>query len=108
MRLTAQRILTIGAIGTIVTLCPVIASAASADAGKAVFMTKCKTCHGEDGAGNPAIAKVMKVEMKQLGGESDGDIKTAVTAGTGKMKPVTGVAGADLDSVIAYVHTLKK
>jgi mono/diheme cytochrome c family protein len=96
------------AIGTLVSLSPVIASAASADAGKAVFTAKCKTCHGEDGAGNPAIAKVMKVELKALGGESDADIKTAVTAGTGKMKPLAGVAGADLDNVIAYVHTLKK
>jgi mono/diheme cytochrome c family protein len=98
----------IAAIGTLLSLSPIVASAASAEAGKAVFTAKCKTCHGEDGAGNPAIAKVMKVEMKQLGGEADADIKTAVTAGTGKMKPVAGVAGGDLDNVIAYVHTLKK
>ena len=39
---------------------------------------------------------------------ADADVKTAVTRGTGKMKPVAGVAGADLDNLIAFVHTLKK
>ena len=28
--------------------------------------------------------------------------------GTGKMKPVAGVAGGDVDNIVAYVHTLKK
>src|SRR5271165_5120900 len=102
---SGMRNLPIIVVGTLLmSLCPVAASAASADAGKAIFSTKCKTCHGEDGAGNPAIAKVMTVEMKPPGGASDADIKTAVTTGTGKMKPVAGVAGADLDNVVAYVH----
>ena len=96
------------AVAALASLSPVIASAADAAAGKATFTAKCKTCHGDDGTGNPAIAKVMKVELKPLSGASDADIKTAVTAGVGKMKPVAGVAGADLDNVTAYVHTLKK
>jgi hypothetical protein len=36
------------------------------------------------------------------------DVKKIVTEGQGKMKPVAGVAGADLDNVVAYVHSLKK
>lgn len=75
--------------------------------GGAIFDAKCKACHGADGQGNPAIAKMMKVEMKPLG-ESSADIKKVVTEGQGKMKPLTGVAGADLDNVVAYVHSLKK
>jgi cytochrome c len=59
--------------------------AADSAAGKAVFDARCKSCHGPDGQGNPAIAKRMKV----------------------KMNPVTAVAGADLDNVVAFVHTLK-
>jgi mono/diheme cytochrome c family protein len=84
------------------------AAAASAKDGEAVFTAKCKNCHGADGTGNPAIAKMMNVTMKPLGSQTEAEVKTAVTAGTGKMKPVTTVAGGDLDNVIAYVHTLKK
>jgi mono/diheme cytochrome c family protein len=84
------------------------AAAASAKDGEAVYTAKCRNCHGADGSGNPAIAKMMNVTMKPLGAATDDAVKTAVTAGVGKMKPVAGVAGADLDNVIAYVHTLKK
>jgi len=84
------------------------AVAASATDGAAVYAAKCKNCHGADGSGNPAIAKMMNVTMKPLGAEADADIKTAVTAGVGKMKPIAGIAAADVDNVIAYVHTLKK
>jgi mono/diheme cytochrome c family protein len=80
--------------------------AASAKDGEAVYTAKCKNCHGVDGSGNPAIAKMMNVTMKPLGSASDADVNTAVTMGVGKMKPITGVA--DLDNVIAYIHTLKK
>jgi mono/diheme cytochrome c family protein len=84
------------------------AAAASATEGAAVYTAKCKNCHGVDGSGNPAIAKMMNVTMKPLGAETDAEVKTAVTAGVGKMKPIAGIAAADVDNVIAYVHTLKK
>jgi len=84
------------------------AVAASATDGAAVYAAKCKNCHGADGSGNPTIAKMMSVTMKPLGAQTDAEVKTAVTAGVGKMKPVAGIAAADVDNVIAYVHTLKK
>jgi mono/diheme cytochrome c family protein len=84
------------------------ALAADAAAGKAVYTAKCQNCHSADGTGNPKLAPVLKVEFKPLGGFTDAEVKTAVTAGFGKMKPVASVTGADLDNVIAYVHTLKK
>jgi cytochrome c5 len=40
--------------------------AADSAAGKAVYDKACKSCHGADGAGNPAIAKMMKVDMRDL------------------------------------------
>jgi mono/diheme cytochrome c family protein len=91
----------------ILALCSTGAWAADAAAGKAVFGTKCRSCHGANGEGNPSIAKMMKVEMKPLG-ESSADVKKVVTDGQGKMKPVTSVTGADLDNVAAYVQSLKK
>lgn len=90
------------------TLLPLGALAADAAAGKATYDAKCRNCHGADGSGNPAIFKMMKVDQKAIGSQTDAEIKTAVTTGVGKMRPVAGVAGGDLDNVVAYVHTLKK
>lgn len=91
----------------VLALCSTSAWGADAAAGKAVFAAKCRACHGAAGEGNPNIAKMMKVEMKPLG-ETSADVKKVVTEGQGKMKPIGGLAGADLDNVVAYVHTLKK
>ena len=87
--------------------------AADAQAGKAVYDRSCKGCHGPDGAGNAAVAKMMKVEMKDLKlsdvqAMSDDDIKKVVMDGKGKMKPISSVTGANLDNVAAYVKSLKK
>jgi mono/diheme cytochrome c family protein len=88
-------------------MCCAGAWAADAAAGKTVYGTKCKSCHGPEGDGNPAIAKAMKVEMKPLSATT-ADVKQVVTTGQGKMKPVASVTGADLDNVVAYVKSLKK
>src|SRR5579862_536123 len=81
------------------------AFAADAKAGAAIYDKSCKSCHGADATGNPGVAKMMKVEMKDLKAVPDADIKTAVTQGKGKMKPVTSVTGGAVDDVIAYVHS---
>ncbi len=87
--------------------------AADSTAGMAIYNTKCKTCHAADGNGNPGMAKALKVEFKPLSGAavqdmSDADLKGVITNGKGKMHAVAGVAGADLDNVVAYVRSLKK
>jgi mono/diheme cytochrome c family protein len=87
--------------------------AADVKAGQAVYEKSCKSCHGVDGTPNPAVAKMMKVEMKDLKSPevqalSDDDIKKIITAGKGKMHPVSTVTGAALDDVVAYVRSLKK
>ena len=87
--------------------------AGSAAGGKAIFTKSCQGCHGANGQGNPTMAKMLKAEMKPLGGaevqgKSDDDLKKVITQGSGKMKPITGVAGKQVDDVIAYVRTLKQ
>lgn len=87
--------------------------AADAKAGEAAYEKSCKTCHGTDGAPNPAIVKMMKVEIKDLKSAeiqamSAADIKKVITDGKGKMKPVTGVTGSAADDIAAYVKTMKK
>lgn len=86
---------------------------AGADEGKEIFTKSCKACHGADGQGNPAIAKMMKIEMKPLSSpevqsHSDADLKEIITKGKGKMKPVTSLNAKQVDDVIAYIRTLKK
>jgi len=88
-------------------------AAGDAKAGKAVYDKSCKACHGATGAANPNIAKMMKVDMRDLSSSdvqsmSDSDMKQIITEGKGKMKPIKSVAGKDLDHVIAYVRSLKK
>lgn len=84
-----------------------------ATAGKAVFEKKCATCHGKEGEGKEAMAKMMKVEMKHLGSKEvqakkDADLTKDITEGVGKMKPVKGLSDADTANVVAYLRTLKK
>src|ERR1043166_4380372 len=95
---------------SLIPVAAVTATAADAKAGQAVY---CKSCHGPDGTPNASVAKMMKVDMKDLKSAevkamSDDDVKKIVTEGKGKMKPVKTVSGADLDNVAAYVRSLKK
>jgi mono/diheme cytochrome c family protein len=97
---------------TLATLSTGASFAADAKAGEAVYARACKSCHGADGTPNPAIAKMMKVDMRDLKSPavqalSDADIKTIITAGKGKMHAVASVTGPAVDNVVAYVRTLK-
>ena len=88
-------------------------AAADAAAGKAVYDKSCKSCHGPEGAGNPGVAKMMKVEMKHLGSKevqakSDDDLQAAITKGFGKMKPIAAVSGDQAAAVVAFMRTLKQ
>jgi mono/diheme cytochrome c family protein len=75
--------------------------AADAAAGKAVFDSKCKMCHGAEGAGGA-------MDKASIAGASEAATKAAVGSGKGKMKAMPAVKGADLDNVAAYVASLKK
>jgi len=104
------------AIGTLVCSAAIATcafAAADAKAGKEAYDKSCKSCHGAAGVANPAIAKMMKVDMKDLGaaevqGLSDDNLKKVVADGQGKMKPIKAVTGKAADDVIAYVRTFKK
>ena len=101
---------------TLVTLVGVASLAVGSgnpQAGKAVFDKSCKTCHGADGQGNPAIAKMMKVTMRGLDSrevqsKSDAVLKKDIVEGTGKMKPVKGLSDNQLADVVAYIRSIAK
>jgi mono/diheme cytochrome c family protein len=84
---------------------------AGAAEGKAVYASKCAACHGANGEGKDAVAKMMKVEMKPLSSKevqsmSDADLKKIILEGKGKMKAQT-VSPKQADDVVAFVKTLK-
>ena len=88
------------------------AQAANATAGKAAYNKSCKSCHGADGTANPAVAKMMKVDMKDLKSPdtqamSDDDLKKIITDGKGKMKPVASASASAAD-IVAYIRSWKK
>src|SRR3954468_3458883 len=101
-------------IGSVVALVGINSAwGADADAGKAVYASKCKTCHGVGGEGNPGMAKVYGVTIAPLSSDevqkmSDADLKKVITQGKGKMKPPAGLSDADVDNVIAHIRSLKK
>ncbi len=104
---------TILAIFSLAALSTCAVYAADAKAGQAVYDKSCKGCHGADGTPNAAMAKAMKVDMKDLKSPevqamSEADLEKVVTMGKGKMHPVASVTGASVSDVIAYVKTLKK
>ena len=86
-------------------------AAGDAAAGKAAFLKKCASCHGQAGEGKDTIAKTLKVEIKHLGSKevqskSDADLKKMATEGTGKMKPVKDLDDKTTDDIVAYLRTL--
>ena len=88
-------------------------SAADAKAGQAIYDRSCKSCHGPDGTANPSIAKMMKVDMKDLQSAevqamSDDEIKKVITDGKGKMPAVKTVSGPALDNLVVFIRSLKK
>ncbi|HLH00232.1 MAG TPA: cytochrome c [Bryobacteraceae bacterium] len=85
---------------------------AGAPEGKSVYVAKCQGCHGANGEGKPAIAKMFNVTLPVLGSKdiqakSDADLKKTIVEGHGKMKPVGGLDDKQVSDVIAFVRTLK-
>jgi len=90
----------------LLTLVAVQAFGAAAD-GKAVYEKSCQKCHKADGSGIPAM-KMKPLGSAEVQAKPDAELKKAITAGTGKMKPVAGVTDAQAADLVAYIRTLKK
>jgi mono/diheme cytochrome c family protein len=109
MKLTLRHLLTgclvLGTAGSFT----VGAWAADAAAGKALFATKCKACHGADGTPPASMAKAMGVKPMNdpsVQGKSDAALKTSILKGVGKMKP-QAVSDSDADNLVAAVRAMK-
>jgi mono/diheme cytochrome c family protein len=91
---------------------PITSGGGDASAGKVVYGKKCATCHGDQGEGKEALARMLKVELRALGSKevqakSDDVLRKEITQGTGKMKPIKGLSETDLADLIAFMRALK-
>jgi len=83
-------------------------------AGAKLYAAKCASCHAKDGKGNPAMAKVFKVEAEKLSlvkdatqAKTDADLIKVITDGSGKMPAYKGkLTEAEIKDQVAYIRTL--
>ena len=110
----ATRWMLLGLLGLVVVTAPALrAGKGDPEAGKAIFAKKCAACHGKNGEGNERMARMLKVELRDLGSkdvqaQSDEELAKFITEGTAKKKPVKGLSEEDVANVIAYIRTLKQ
>ena len=84
---------------------------AGAAEGKATFTAKCVSCHGANGEGKPAIAKMFNVTQaplasKEVQAKTDAQLTTVILKGQGKMKPIA-ITEKEAADVVAFLRTLK-
>jgi len=99
----------------IVTLTLVVSAGlswAGAPEGKEIFTAKCVSCHGVNGEGKAAIAKMFNVTQaplasKEVQAKTDAQLQAVILKGQGKMKPVAGVTEKQAADVVAFLRTLK-
>ena len=88
--------------------------AGDAGNGKAVFSAKCGSCHGKDGKGNPAMAKMFKAEPAALDlsdegtqDKTDEELIGLTSQGKNKMPAFTGKLSApEIKALVAYLRSL--
>jgi mono/diheme cytochrome c family protein len=95
----------------LVSVTPLIA--ADTAAGKDLYGKKCASCHGANGEGKEAIAKMFNVEMKPLTSKevlskTDADLKKVMLEGSGKMKAVRDLDAKGAEDITAYLRSLAK
>ena len=104
---------TLGLVSGIVGMVGASLLAADAQKGKAVFETKCAMCHARDLKGNPAMAKLYKLDLsvlnlvkKETQDKKDADLIAVTTKGKNKMPAQEGKLSADdIAGVVAYIRS---
>jgi cytochrome c6 len=85
------------------------------EAAKKEYAKSCASCHGKDGKGNPAMAKVFKVESAALDlvddgtiGKTDAELVTTISEGRNKMPAYKGkVSDSMIAEIVGYLRSLK-
>jgi cytochrome c6 len=87
--------------------------AADVSAGKAIYEKSCVGCHGKDGKGNPAMAKVLgekglDLTSKEATQKSDEQLLKIIVEGAGKMPPQKSLSTDEQKQVLSYTRSLAK
>lgn len=88
------------------------AMGAEVGAGKALYEKSCMGCHGADGKGNPAMAKILgekglNIASKDVAKKSDAELLKVIAEGAGKM-PASKLSKEEQKQVLGYVRSLEK
>jgi len=85
----------------------VVAIAADAPDGKALYESKCGVCHGKDGVAKSTAKGAANLNDPKFQAANTKDaIAKIITEGKGKMKPVK-LTPEQIEAVAAHVKTLK-
>jgi len=81
-----------------------LAGAAQAADGKALFASKCTVCHGPDGKGQSAMGKKLGVKDLTATKLSAADIEATIAKGKGKMTPFAGkLSPEEIKAIAGFV-----
>jgi cytochrome c6 len=100
----------VSTLAAVVLVAALPAFAAGPD-GAALYKAKCVSCHGADGSGQTPVGKSMKLRdlrSPEVQKQTDIELTKLISGGKGKM-PAYGqkLTTAEIQSVIAYIRTLK-
>jgi cytochrome c5 len=79
--------------------------------GEAVYVARCKTCHGAAGTPSPAMVKVLGVRdiadpfVKKMTAD---EMFVAIKNGMGKMKPLAGISDSQIKDSVIYFRSFIK
>jgi cytochrome c6 len=103
-------------LGMVAVLAGVLAGTlmAADEAAAKVYAAKCKSCHGADGKGNPAMAKAFKIDpalLSLVGPEvqkhTDEELIKITTDGENKMPAYKGkLTEAEIKAQVAHIRSL--
>src|ERR1035438_5248230 len=104
----------VGFVSAVFLLSSLTVLAADATKGKEVFEKKCAMCHAKNLKGNPAMAKMYKLDpsalslvKKETQDKKDADLIATTTKGKGKMPAQEGKLTSDeIANVVAYVRSV--
>jgi mono/diheme cytochrome c family protein len=91
-------------IATVLAISFLLAGAAQAAEGKAVYSAKCSACHGPDGKGQSAMAKKLGVKDLTVTALSAAEVKATILSGRNKMPSFEGkLTAEDTQAVVTFV-----
>jgi cytochrome c6 len=86
--------------------------AASADAGAAIFKSKCAMCHGQDGSADTMMGKKMKIKdlrSEEVQKQTDAQLAEIIAKGKSPMMAYGKQLDKEkIDDVVAFIRELAK